>query len=125
MREISPQEKEIMQIVWNSGDDYLTAREIETALQAKDGKARNIASLMSVLAKLADKSFLDPVKKFRKSTIFVPLIGETEYKVFATKQFMDGTHGGEFASLASALVNNAEYSKKDIERLWRLLKQKS
>jgi len=123
MREISPQEKVIMQIIWNAGVDYLTARDIESALLAHDGKDRYISSLMTVLAKLADKGFLDPVKEFRKSTIFIPLISEAEYKVFTTKQFMDGIHNGDFASFVSALVGNEQYTEKDIDQLRRVLDQ--
>jgi len=123
MREISPQEKVIMHIVWDAGADYLTARDIEAAMLSLDGKERNLSSLMSVLAKLADKGFLDPVKTFRKSTVFIPLVSEAEYKAYSTKQFMDGVHSGEFASFVSALLNNDQYTEKDIEVLRGLLEK--
>ena len=124
MREISPQEKVIMQIVWDAGDAYLTAREIGSAMLAQDGKERKISSLMSVLAKLADKGFLNPVKTFRKSTLFIPLVSEPEYKAFSTKQFIDVVHSGELASFASALLNNEQYTEKDIEALRGFLGKK-
>ena len=44
----------IMQIVWEAGENYLTARDIKAEMLKQDGKERNISSLMSVLAKLAD-----------------------------------------------------------------------
>ena len=121
MREISAQERTIMRIIWNARDRYLTAREIENAMLALDGKERNISSLMTVLAKLVDKGYLNPVKEFRKSTIFIPVIGETEYKVFVTDGFMRSVHNGEFSSFLSALVNSEKYSRNDISKISQLL----
>ena len=121
MREISPQEKTIMQIIWNAGDEYLTARDIESAMLVLDGKERNVASLMSILAKLADKGFLSPVKEFRKSTRYIPVINEAEYKAYVTRQFIEVIHGGEFASFVSALTDNGQYSAAEINQLRALL----
>lgn len=125
MQDITPQEKVLMQIIWNAGEQYLTAREIDMALLSLDGKERNLSSLMTVLAKLADKGYLDPVKKFRKSTYYVPIITEMEFKSHITKQFIDGLHNGDFASLVSALVDNEYYTQNDIEQLKLILEQKS
>jgi len=121
MREITPQENTIMQIIWNAGNDYLTAREIESAMLALDGRERNISSLMTVLAKLADKGYLNPVKKFRKSTVFIPLVNELDYKAFVTERFMNNVHNGEFYSFVSALARNDKYTKSDIQQLRRQL----
>ena len=121
MREISSQERTIMQTIWNAGDRRLTAREIENAMLALDGKERNISSVMTVLAKLADKGYLNPVKEFRKPTIFIPIISETEYKVFVTEGFVSSVHNGEFASFFSALVSSEKLTRNDIAQLRLLL----
>ena len=120
-REITPQERTIMQIIWKAGDSYLTAREIDAAMLALDGKERYISSLMTVMAKLADKGYLDPIKKFRKSTVFVPLISELDYKAFVTESFMSSVHNGEFSSFLSALTRSDKYSKNDMRQLQQQL----
>jgi len=121
MQEITPQERTIMQIIWSAEDRYLTAREIDAAMLAMDGKERFISSLMTVLAKLADKGYLDPVKKFRKSTVFIPLLSELDYKAFVTEGFMNSVHNGEFSSFLSALVRNEKYNESDMQQLRRQL----
>jgi len=121
MKELSPQEVTIMQIVWNAEDDFMTAREIESAMHSLDGKERNISSLMTVLGKLADKGYLNPVKVFRKPTRYIPLIAEAEYKAFATEKFMDKVHNGEFSSFLSALVERKGYTKQEISEMREML----
>jgi len=117
MNEITAQEKTIMGIVWKSGDDFLTAREIEAQMLFFDGKSRNISSLMSVLARLADKGYLSPVKKFRESTVYIPQISEAEYKTHATRRFLQDVHGGQFSSFVSSLIGTEQYTENEMEQL--------
>ena len=117
MQQISPQEMEIMKIVWHAFDEKLTARDIEERLAAIDGKRRNLSSLMTVLARLIDKGFLDPIKKYRKSTYFEALVQENEYKAYATRQFMDIIHDGELTSFASAILSGSQYTQQSIDEM--------
>ena len=121
MQQVSAQEHEIMKIIWASGDNYLATRDIEAQLFALDGKKRNLSSVMTVIARLVDKGFLDPIKKFRQSTYFVPLVQEQEYKAYATKQFMNGIHGGKVSSFVSALVDDDRYTQRDLDELKAIL----
>jgi len=123
MQQISPQETEIMKIIWDAADVRMTTRDIEAHLSAIDGKKRNISSLMTVIARLVDKGFLNPVKKYRQSTYFEALIQESEYKAYATKQFIDGVHNGKLSSFVSALFDCGQYTQQDIEELRSILNQ--
>ena len=121
MHQISAQEHEIMKIIWSAGSDHLTTRDIETRLFDIDGKKRNLSSLMTVIARLVDKNFLEPVKKYRKSTYFTALIEEREFKVYVTKQFIDGIHDGKLSGFVSALIDGGQYTQQDIEELRNMI----
>ena len=123
MHQISPQEAEIMKIIWGAGDEKLTTRDIEAHLAAIDGKNRNISSLMTVLARLVDKGFLDPVKKFRQSIYYEAIVQEAEYKAYATKLFIDGIHSGKLSSFVSTLLDSGQYTQHDIDEMRNTLNQ--
>ena len=124
MHQISSQEQEIMKIIWGAGESRLTTRDIEARLASLDGKARNLSSLMSVIARLVDKGFLDPVKKFRQSTYFVAIIQESEYKSYVTAQFIDSVHLGRLSSFMSSLLDSRQYTQQDIDELRGILDEK-
>jgi len=123
MQHISAQELEIMEIIWSSSEDFLTARNIEERLYMIDNKRRNLSSLMTVIARLIDKGYLEPVKKFRQSTYFIALIQETEYKAYATKQFIDVIHNGKISSFVAAFLHSEEYTQRDIDELRDMLRE--
>lgn len=121
MQQISPQERAIMQVVWDAKEAYPTTRDIEAALRSIDGIERSPSSVLTVIARLVDKGFLNPVKIFRKSIYFEPLITEDEYKIYVTKQFIDGVHRGKFSSLVSSFLEGDDYKQNDINELRELL----
>ena len=124
MQHISAQEQEIMKIIWDAGDGQMTTRDIEERLNALDGKKRNMSSLMTVIARLIDKGFLEPVKKYRQSTYFLPVVREQEYKLYATRQFMSGIHRGRLSSFVSALLESDQYTEQDIEELRSIIEKR-
>ena len=112
-----------MKIIWDAIDDKLTTRDIEARLAAIDGKRRNVSSLMTVIARLVDKGFLNPVKKFRESTYFEALIQETEYKLYATNLFISSIHCGKLSSLISTLLECDQFTELEIDELRKMLDQ--
>ena len=125
MKHISSLEKTIMQIIWDNGEKYPTLRDIGTSLTAIDGVERNISSVMTVISRLADKAFLNPVKKFRQPTYFEPLVSEIEYKAYMTEQFLEGIHKGDISSLVFSLLQNNRCTPEDIEKMRSLLNAKA
>lgn len=121
MKHISALEKAVMQIIWDSGENYPTLRGVCTALTAIDGTERNISSVMTIISRLADKGYLNPVKKFRKPTYFEPLVSETEYKAYMTEEFIDGVHRGQISSFVLSLLQNDRYAPDDIAKMRSLL----
>jgi len=121
MQQISVQEKEIMQIIWDASDSRLTARDIEARMAALDGKRRNLSSVMTVIARLVDKGFLEPVKKFRQSTYYEALVREPEYKAYATKQFINTIHGGKLSGFVSMLLDSGQFTQQELEELRGML----
>ncbi|MCL2125946.1 MAG: BlaI/MecI/CopY family transcriptional regulator [Oscillospiraceae bacterium] len=118
MQQISAQEYQIMQAIWQSGEDgRVTTRDIEARLREHDGKSRNMSSLMTVIARLVDKGYIQPVKEFRHSTYFLPLILEAEYKTYATTEFVNNIHNGILSNLFTTLIGSGKYTKKDIDTL--------
>ena len=125
MQQISAQEFVIMEAIWDAGEGYLTTRDIESRLFDFDGKKRNLSSLMTVIARLVEKGYLEPVKKYRRSTYFVPLIQEREYKIFATLQFIDSIHNGKLSEFMAVILDSGRYSQQDFDELHGVIDEKS
>ena len=112
MKNITSAEMEIMRIIWNS-DEKITTRKLAEKLPDK-----KITTISTLAGRLINKGFLKSEKIGRSHVHqYSVLISEKEYQEAQTKNFMDSIHDGSATSLISALFNNKNLSKKDIDEL--------
>lgn len=110
--QITKAEMEIMQVVWEKGA-RITTKEIAEKLPDK-----KITTIITLAGRLIDKGALHSVKLGRSHAYeYWPALSEKEYKKLQTQSFVSSIHKGSVKSLISALFQDENLTKKDIEEL--------
>lgn len=110
--QITKAEMEIMQVVWERGT-RITTKEIAEKLPDK-----KITTILTLTGRLIDKGALHSVKLGRSHAYeYWAAISEKEYKKLQTQSFVRSIHKGSVKSLISALFQDENLTKKDIEEL--------
>jgi len=117
---ISEAEREVMQIIWASGNPMTSAEILELMPPEREVK---ITTLLTFLTRLNEKGLLSYERKGKKN-YYIPLITEKEYKKFESKSFLSNIHGGSIKSFIAALCDDGEISREEIEELKRWLSQR-
>lgn len=110
-------ELEIMQAVWAAGEP-VTSTEIQRRLAGRRGWA--LSTLMTTLARLADKGFVSCDRSSR-TNYYSALVGEAEYKAAESRSFLQRMHAGSLRSLAASLAGDERLAPREAEELRRLL----
>jgi BlaI family penicillinase repressor len=110
---ISEAEKEVMQIIWASGNPMTSAEILGNLPPERELK---ITTVLTFLTRLTEKGLVSFEKKGKKN-YYVPLITEKEYKKFESKSFLSTIHGGSIKSFIAALCDDGEISREEIEEL--------
>lgn len=110
--QITKAEMEIMQVVWENGS-RMTTKEIAEKLPDK-----KITTLLTLAGRLIDKGALNSIKLGRSHAHeYWAAISEAEYQKMQTQSFVRSIHNGSAKSLISALFQDENLTKKDIEEL--------
>ncbi|MEK8131104.1 BlaI/MecI/CopY family transcriptional regulator [Paenibacillus filicis] len=110
--QITKAEMEIMQVVWES-EQRVTTKEIAEKLPDK-----KITTILTLAGRLIDKGALHAIKLGRSHAHeYWAAISEAEYKKMQTQGFLHTIHNGSAKSLISALFQDENLSKKDIDEL--------
>ncbi len=116
---ISDAEWEIMKIVWENPD--LTGTEIvDLIAPEKDWNFRTVKTLIS---RLVTKGVLNYNKK-RNTYHYYPVISKKEVVKNESKSFIKKVFDGATTHMLAYLVKQSSLSKKDIDKLKKLLNQK-
>lgn len=119
MMKISETEMEIMRIIWDKNDKVTTS---ELAEKLPDKKLTTISTLAG---RLIDKGCLKSEKIGRSHVHeYEAIISEQEYQTMQTKEFVRSIHRGSARSLISALFQDEDFTKEDIEDLKRFIEEK-
>lgn len=110
-------ELEIMQAVWAAGEP-VTSTEIQRRLAGRRGWA--LSTLMTTLARLADKGFV-ACDRSSRTNYYSALVGEAEYKAAESRSFLQRMHTGSLRSLAASLAGDERLAPREAEELRRLL----
>lgn len=110
-------ELEIMQAVWAAGEP-VTSTEIQRRLAGRRGWA--LSTLMTTLARLADKGFV-ACDRSSRTNYYSALVGEAEYKAAESRSFLQRMHAGSLRSLAASLAGDERLAPREAEELRRLL----
>ncbi|GIP34883.1 BlaI/MecI/CopY family transcriptional regulator [Paenibacillus sp. J2TS4] len=116
---ISEAEKQIMEIVWSHEGPITTAEIIE---ELPEGKAWKQNTVITFLARLMEKGIIT-AKRIGKANHYEACLTEQEYRNFETRQFINDVHHGSVSGLISALCENGDLKKEDIEELMKRLKE--
>lgn len=114
---ISESELEVMKVLWRAGT-ALTVTDIRGELQRSRGwEATTVKTLVS---RLVSKGV---IKQEKKNVYFYsPLISESEYNSWATRDLIERLYSGSAMGLISALVRSDSLSQTDIEELRSMFK---
>lgn len=115
IRRLPDAELEIMQALWDSGEDSLRT-DIEKCL------SRSIAptTILTLLSRLSEKGFVKTGKNGRNS-VYTAAVSREEYLSSRGKSLVEMC-GGSMKVFAAALVDSG-ISKEDIEELKNLLEE--
>ena len=114
---ISESELEVMKVLWRAGT-ALTVTDIRGELQRSRGwEATTVKTLIS---RLVSKGVIKQEKK--NVYYYSPLISESEYNSWATRDLIERLYSGSAMGLISALVRSDSLSQTDIEELRSMFK---
>lgn len=111
-------ELEVMQIIWRCEPPVARA-----TVEEEMAKLRPMAqtTLLTLLTRLSDKGFVR-IEKQGRSSVYTPLVSETDYQARQSKRFVDQLFGGSMHAFASALTASG-LSKEDLAELRQLLEE--
>lgn len=113
LKKLGEAELEIMQVVWDS-EDPVTSNYILKELQEQ--RSWQLSTLMTSLARLADKGFINCDRSTGRN-LYTPIISENEYKIGASKHFLEKLYNNSIQNMITALYNNKEIKSSDIQEL--------
>ena len=112
-KRLSDAELEIMQVLW-SADAAVTSTHVLSALKGLRKWA--LSTLMTVLARLMEKGFLQCDRSTRVN-LYSPLISAEEYSAMEGKSFLDRLCGSSLPNLVASLYNEKAIGAKEIDEL--------
>ncbi|HBM75889.1 MAG TPA: CopY family transcriptional regulator [Clostridiaceae bacterium] len=119
IQRMSDAENQIMDFIWKAGHPVTTA---EIMQNLPEGKAWKQNTVITFLARLIEKGILKATR-ISKANYYEPCLTEQEYRNIETKQFIEDVHKGSVLGFISALCDNGDLTKEDIEELLRRLKK--
>jgi predicted transcriptional regulator len=119
IRKISDAEKTIMEFIWAAGGPVTTAEIIRHLPDGKDWKQNTVVTF---LARLIEKGVLKATRT-GKVNHYEPYITEQEYRNFETRKFIEDVHKGSIYGFITALCDNGDMTKEDIEKLMQHIEE--
>ncbi len=116
---ISNSEMKIMEYIWKTGRPVTTA---EIMQNLPEGIEWSVKTVLTFLARLIEKDVLKATRVGR-AYHYETCISKQEYLNFETKQFINDVHKGSVFGFISALCDNGDLTKEDIEALMKRLRQ--
>ncbi|MBE1556101.1 BlaI/MecI/CopY family transcriptional regulator [Sporosarcina limicola] len=119
LQRISDAEKQIMVFIWGTGSPVTTS-EIMKGLPEENAWKQN--TVITFLARLIEKGIIKATR-IGRAYHYEACITEQEYRNSETKQFIKDVHKGSVFGLITALCENDDLTKEDIESLMKRLKE--
>lgn len=118
VRKLPDGELEVMQAVW-ACPVPCTRKEISSVLFASHEMAET--TLLTMLSRLSEKSFLE-IRKKGRSSIYTPLVSQEEYLASQGKRFFRKLCQGNISVLANALCSGG-LTREEVQELRSLLER--
>lgn len=119
VKKLGEAEVEIMQVIWDS-DSPVTSNFILKQLQ--DSRKWQLSTLMTSLARLADKGFV-ACDRSTGSNLYTALILENQYKTRASRQFLEKLYHNSLRNMVAALYDDKALKESDVAQLRDFLDQ--
>ena len=116
---MSDAEKQIMELIWASKKPVTTSEIMQNLPKDVEWKQNTVVTF---LARLIEKGLLKATR-ISKANYYEPCITEQEYRNYETRQFVKDVHRGSIFGFISALCDNGDLTKEDIEALMKRLKE--
>lgn len=113
MKKLSDKEFNIMEILWNHGGTMTSNEILDNADGAFDWK---LASLMTVLSRMADKGYVYCDRSTR-TNYYTAVVSEDEYKLRESESFLDKLFDRSAAKFIASLCEKGKISKEEIAEL--------
>lgn len=118
IRRLPDTELQVMQAIW-AYTPPVSRAEIEQILQ--DTHPMALTTLLTLLARLAEKGFLS-IEKVGRNSRYTPLISQRDYLAAQSRRFFDQLCGSSMTAFASALCDSG-LSKDELALLRDLLER--
>ena len=117
IKRLGDAELEIMQVLWGASEP-VTSGYIQEQLKGKRDWA--LSTLMTTLARLADKGFL-LCDRSTRTNLYTPLITGSDYKAWESRGFLQRMHGGSLPRLVACLCEDEGISRAELDELRRMI----
>ena len=118
---ISEAEWEVMRVVWDSGEDSITAQQVVDALSSRtDWSVRTIKTLLNRLVKKNALGFDEEGKRYR----YWAKVTQEQCVRSESRSFLQRVFGGEAAPMLNYFVTHAKLSAEEIAQLKKILSKK-
>jgi predicted transcriptional regulator len=101
-----------MSIVWDQGEPVTSTY----IMHNLTGRSWALSTVMTVLARLCEKGFLNCDRSTR-TNLYSALVDREDYTASESALFMEELHGNSLRSLVSALRNSGNLTRDDIDEL--------
>lgn len=116
---ISDAEYEVMKIIWKY--KRIMANEVVEKIDPKFDW--NVKTIKTMINRLLKKNVID-YEKQGKYYIYYPLIKEEDYRVVATKSFVEKIFNGSLNTMFASFLKETKLSSDEIYELKKLLEEK-
>lgn len=116
---LSETEMELMEVIWQEEEPVTVSRLLEV-FENKDWKTSTVSTL---LKRLIEKGYLTKTLD-GKVNYYHTTMSLEQYRKLETQSFLNRLYNGKVKNFIAALVDDDEYSQKDIAELREWFKQK-
>ncbi|MCD7823186.1 MAG: BlaI/MecI/CopY family transcriptional regulator [Oscillospiraceae bacterium] len=112
---LSEAEREIMQVMWETGDEVTASMLLS---EFEDSKGWKPQTLNTFLTRLVSKGYLESHKR-GNANIYSTLISKSEFESQEASEFVEKNYGGSAKRFIAALVDGGAVSEEELEELRR------
>lgn len=113
MKKLSEAEFEIMQVLWRHNTPMTSNQILD---EIKDNRQWKLASLMTTLARMAEKGAVH-CDRTTRTNYYTALVSEDEYKVTEGTSFLEKLFNKSAKDFIASLYQGKQMSGKDIQEL--------
>ncbi|OPX86863.1 BlaI/MecI/CopY family transcriptional regulator [Pelotomaculum sp. PtaB.Bin117] len=115
--QISGSELEVMKILWELGH-ATSAQIVHRLTTTSEWKPKTIQTLIT---RLAAKGAIKAEKTETKAFLYSPLVGQSEYRAYAGKSFLQKVYDGSLNLMIASFIKEQKISQTEIDSLKKLL----